>query len=144
MNSAALLLIPLAGLLAWITHASLTLSGSGPRWARWGARWGCLGLVPLACVATWVWRYYFVPPATDTHIYALRDIDVYPLVSIFFGLLAWVVFLALEPLVSWLGSGGRSGWHCHRFDPWPQWVYVSPGMRAVGPNQAGRPGSLCR
>ena len=104
MNSAALLLIPLAGLLAWITHASLTLSGSGPRWARWGARWGCLGLVPLACVATWVWHYYFVPPATDTHIYALRDIDVYPLVSIFFGLLAWVVFLALEPLVSWLGT----------------------------------------
>jgi hypothetical protein len=57
VNSEALLLIPPAGLLAWIAHASLTLSGSGPRWARWGARWGCLRLVPLACVAMWVWHY---------------------------------------------------------------------------------------
>lgn len=104
MNSAALLLIPPAGLLAWITHASLTLSGSGPRWARWGARWGCLGLVPLACVAMWVWHYYFVPAATDAHIYVFRDVDVYPLVSIFFGLVAWVVFVVLEPLVVWLGT----------------------------------------
>jgi hypothetical protein len=60
VNSAALLLIPPVGLLLWITHVYLTLSGSGARWARWGARWGCLGLVPLACVAMWVWHYYFV------------------------------------------------------------------------------------
>lgn len=98
------ILIPLGGLSFWITHVWLTLSGLGPRWVRWGARWGCLALVPLACIATWLWHYYLVPPATDLHIYTFRAVDVNVLANLFFGLVAWAVFAVLEPFVMWLGT----------------------------------------
>jgi len=69
-------------------------------------------------VATWVWHYYSVPPATDNHIYAIRDVDVYALVSISFGLLAWVVFWRWSLLCLGAAFGGRvpapGNGHCAR------------------------------
>jgi hypothetical protein len=90
-------------ILFWCIHAFLTLSGTGPHWARWGARWGCLALVPLAWVALLVWAHYFLPP-TDGHIYS----DGAPgrleaLWSLFLSPFAWITFMMLELLLMRLG-----------------------------------------
>lgn len=96
-------LIPLLGLLLWIAHSYFTLSGNGPQWARWGARLGCLALVPLAIVATYYWWFSFVPRPVHPHFSDRRPVDVYAMVNIFVGLLAWAMFAVLEPLLMGLG-----------------------------------------
>jgi len=96
-------LIPLLGLLLWIAHSYFTLSGNGPQWARWGARLGCLALVPLAIVATYYWWFSFVPRPVHPHFYDRRPVDVYAMVNVFVGLLAWAMFAVLEPLLMGLG-----------------------------------------
>ena len=97
-------LIPLLGLLLWMAHSYFTLSGNGPQWARWGARFGCLALVPLAIVATYYWWFSFVPRPVHPHFYDRRPVDVYAMVNIFVGLLVWAMFAVLEPLLMGLGA----------------------------------------
>ena len=68
-----------------------------------GARLGCLALVPLAIVATYCWWFSFVPRPVHPHFYDRRPVDVYAMVNIFVGLLAWAMFAVLEPLLMGLG-----------------------------------------
>jgi hypothetical protein len=42
--------------------------------------------------------------ATDMYMYNFRAVGVNVIVNLFLGLLAWVVFVVLEPLLVWLGT----------------------------------------
>jgi len=96
--------LPQVGILIWCIHAFLTLSGTGPHWARWGARWGCLALVPLAWVALLVWAHYFLPPMTDGHTYSYGAPGrIETLWSLFASPVAWITFVVLEPQLTRLG-----------------------------------------
>jgi len=117
--------LPQVGILFWCIHAFLTVSGAGPHWARWGARWGCLALVPLAWVALLVWAHYFLPPMTDTHIYSYGAPGrAEALWSLFLSPVAWITFVMLEPLLMRLGT--RRERRKHPEPPPPVTRYTNP------------------